>query len=137
MNTCVRCHMVATQTCWWQRRLAVRYNAGFLDQNGSTHDKLTGNGQSVNVNVTKQTNIPPSTCKNHSVLRMWRALGDLSLQFAIIVRAIQKGGLFSYIFCQFSPFRWSNFDLELISFPLFMNTSSCNPIASGIITVGE
>ena len=29
-----------TATCRWQRRLAIRYIAGFLEQNGSTHDKL-------------------------------------------------------------------------------------------------
>ena len=34
-------------------------------------------------------------------------------------------------FRQFSPFRWSNFDLELIYFALYMNTSSYSPIASG------
>ena len=62
---------------------------------------------------------------------MWRALGDPVLHFAIIRGAIQKGKSFSWIFCQFSPFRWSNFDLELIYFTLSMNTSSCSPIASG------
>ena len=54
--------------------------------------------------------------KNHSVSRMWRALGDPFLYLAIIRGAIQKGRLFSWIFCQFSPFRWSDFDLELIFF---------------------
>ena len=54
--------------------------------------------------------------KNHSVLGMWRALGDPFVHFAIIRGAIQKSRLFSWIFCQFSPFRWSNFDLELIYF---------------------
>ena len=39
--------------------------------------------------------------------------------------------LFSLISCQFSPFRWSYFDLELIYFALSMNTSSYSPIASG------
>ena len=62
---------------------------------------------------------------------MWRALGDPFLHFAIIRGAIQKGRLFSWIFCQFSPFRWSNFDLELIYFALSMNTSPYSPIASG------
>ena len=62
---------------------------------------------------------------------MWRVLGDPFLHFAIIRGAIQKGRLFSWIFCQFSPFRWSNFDLELIYFALSMNTSSYSPIASG------
>ena len=69
--------------------------------------------------------------KNHTVLRMWRALGELFLHFAIIHAAIQKGRLFSWIFCQFSLFCWSNFDLELIYFALSLNTSSYNPIASG------
>ena len=32
--------------------------------------------------------------------------------------------LFFLIFCQCLPFRWSNFDLELIYFALSMNTSS-------------
>ena len=27
--------------CQWQRRLTFRYSAGFLEQNGSAHDKLT------------------------------------------------------------------------------------------------
>ena len=62
---------------------------------------------------------------------MWRALGDPFLYFAIIHGAIQKGRLFSLIFCQFSPFRWSNFDLELIYFTLSVNTSSYSAIASG------
>ena len=46
---------------------------------------------------TKQENMPPSTqeYKNHSVLRMWRALGDHFLHFAIIRGAMQKGRLFS------------------------------------------
>ena len=66
-----------------------------------------------------------------TVLRMWRALGDPFLHFAIIHGAIQKGRLFFWIDCQFSPFRWSNFDMELIYFALSMNTSSCSPIASG------
>ena len=60
---------------------------------------------------------------------MWRALSDLFLHFVIIARAIQKGRLFSYIFGQFLPFRWSKFDL--ISFALSMNTSSYSPIALG------
>ena len=42
-----------------------------------------------------------------------------------------EGMLFSEIFCQFSRFHWSNFDLELIYFTLSMNTSSYHPIASG------
>ena len=42
-----------------------------------------------------------------------------------------EGRLFSWIFCQFSPFRWSNFDLKLIYFALSMNTSSYSPIVSG------
>ena len=50
------------------------------------------------------------------VLRMRRALGDPFLHFAIIRGAIQKGRLFLWIVCQFSPFHWSNFDLELIYF---------------------
>ena len=62
---------------------------------------------------------------------MWRALGDLFLHFAIIRGAIQKGRLFSWIFCQFSSFHWSNSVLELIYFALAMNTSSYSPIASG------
>ena len=62
---------------------------------------------------------------------MWRALGDPFLHFAIIRGAIQKGRLFSWIVCQFSPNRWSNFDLDLIYFALSMNTSSYSPIASG------
>ena len=62
---------------------------------------------------------------------MWRALGDPILHFAIIRGAIQKGRLFSWILCQFSPFRWSNFDLELIYFALSMNTSSYSTKASG------
>ena len=62
---------------------------------------------------------------------MWRALGDPFLHFAIIRGAIQKDRLFSWIFCQVSPFRWSNFDLELIYFALSMNTLSYSPIASG------
>ena len=69
--------------------------------------------------------------KNHSVLRMWRARGDPFLHFAIIRGAIQKGRLFSWIFCQISPFRWSDFDLELIYFALSMNTSSYGPITLG------
>ena len=60
---------------------------------------------------------------------MWRVLGGLSLHFAIIALAIQKSALFSYICCQFSPLRWSHFDLEQIYFA-FMNTSSYNPVAS-------
>ena len=59
----------------------------------------------------------------------WRSL---FLHFAIIHGAIQKGRLFSWIFCQFSPFRWSNFDLERIYIALSMNPSSYSPIASGI-----
>ena len=62
---------------------------------------------------------------------MWRALGDPFLHFAIIRGAIQKGRLFSWIVSQFSPFRWSNFDLELIYFALSMNISSYSPIALG------
>ena len=49
--------------CRWQRRLAVRHIAGFLEQHGSAHDKLTKMicvFISVDVN-TKQKNIPPST----------------------------------------------------------------------------
>ena len=61
---------------------------------------------------------------------MWRVLGDPFVHFVIIRGAIQKGRLFSWIFCQFSPFRWSNFYLELIYFALSMNTPSCIPIAS-------
>ena len=57
----------------------------------------------------------------------WRSLFAIS----IIRDATQTGRLFSWIFCQFSPFRWSNFDLELIYFALSMNTSSYSPIASG------
>ena len=38
---------------------------------------------------------------------------------------------FSWILCQFSSFRWSNFDLKLIYFTLSMNTSSYSPIGSG------
>ena len=62
---------------------------------------------------------------------MWCALGDPFLHFAIIRGAIQKGRLFSWIVCQFSPFRWSNFDLELIYFALCMNISSYSSIALG------
>ena len=68
--------------------------------------------------------------KHYSVLRMQRVLGDPFLHFAIIRDAIQKGRSFSWIFCQFSPFRWSAFDLELIYFALSMNTSSYSPVAS-------
>ena len=56
---------------------------------------------------------------------------DPFLHLAIIRGAIQKGRLFSWIVCQFSPFRWSNFDLELIYFDLSMNTPSYSPIALG------
>ena len=62
---------------------------------------------------------------------MWHALSDPFLHFVIIRGAIQKGRLFSCIFCQFSSFCWSNFDLELIYFALSMNTLSYSPIASG------
>ena len=62
---------------------------------------------------------------------MWRALGDPFLHFAIIRGAIQKCRSFSWIFCQFLPFCWSKFDLELIYFALSMNTSSYRPVASG------
>ena len=61
---------------------------------------------------------------------MWRALDDPFLHFAIIRGAIQKGRLLSWFFCQISPFRLSNFDLELIYFALSMNTSSYSPVAS-------
>ena len=61
---------------------------------------------------------------------MWRALGDPFLHFAIMRGAIQKGRLFSWIFCQFSPFRLSNFYLKLVYFALSMNASSYSPIAS-------
>ena len=64
--------------------------------------------------------------KNHCVLRMWSALGDPVSHFAI-----QKGRLFSKMFCQFSPVRLSDSDSELIYFALSMNTSSSSPIASG------
>ena len=57
---------------------------------------------------------------------MWHALGNPFLHFAIIRGASQKSRLFSCIFCQFSPFRWSNFDLELIYFAFIHG-----PIASG------
>ena len=57
----------------------------------------------------------------------WRSL----LHFAIIRGAIQKGRLLFWIFCQFSPFRWSNFDFGLIYFTLSRNTSSYSPMASG------
>ena len=30
-----------TSDCRWQRRLAVRYYVGFLEQNGCAHEKLT------------------------------------------------------------------------------------------------
>ena len=43
----------------------------------------------------------------------------------------RRVGYFLGIICQFSPFRWSNFDLELIYFALSLNTSSYSPIASG------
>ena len=33
-----------TSDCRWQRRLAIRYNVGFLEQNGCTHLKTSGNG---------------------------------------------------------------------------------------------
>ena len=62
---------------------------------------------------------------------MWRVLGDPFLHFVIICGAIQKGRLFSWIFCQFSPFRWPNLYLELIYFTLSMNTSSYSSIGSG------
>ena len=62
---------------------------------------------------------------------MWRALDDPFLHFANIRGAIQKGRLFCWIFCQFLPYSWSNFDLELIYFALFMNISSYSPTASG------
>ena len=61
---------------------------------------------------------------------MWRALGDPVLHFVIIRGALQKGRSFSWIFCQLSPFRWSNFVFELIYFALSINTSSYSPIAS-------
>ena len=50
---------------------------------------------------------------------------------SIIHGAIQKVRLFSWILCQLSLFRWSNFDLELIYFALSMNTSSYSTKASG------
>ena len=90
----------------WQRRLAVRYYVGFLEQNGyvgfleqndCAHEKLT---EMVCISFLlmlilnrKTCHLPPSTreYKSHSVLRMWRALGDPFLHFAIIRDAIQKG----------------------------------------------
>ena len=92
-----------TSDCRWQRRLAVKNYVGFLEQNGRADEKLTEMVCIfiffVDVN-TKQENMPPSTrvykeYKSHSVLRMWRALGDPFLHFAIIRGAIQKGRLFS------------------------------------------
>ena len=62
---------------------------------------------------------------------MWHALGDPVLHFAIIRGAIRKVRLFSWIFCQFSPFRWSDFDWGEFIPLLSMNTSSYRPIASG------
>ena len=56
----------------------------------------------------------------------WRSL------FCISQSSVEPSRRVSYfLFCQFSPFRWSNFDLELIYFALSMNTSSYSPIASG------
>ena len=83
----------------------------------------------VDVN-TKQKNIQPSTRSIKNIL-----FQECGMHLAISLciyrpsREIQKGRLFSYIFCPFSPFHWSNFDLELISFALFMSTSSYCPVA--------
>ena len=52
-----------TSDCRWQRRLTVRYNVEFLEQNGCTHLKLAERVRIfifVDVN-TKQENMPPST----------------------------------------------------------------------------
>ena len=52
-----------TSDCQWQRRLAVRYYVGCLEQNGCAHEKLTEMVCIfifVDVN-TKQENMPPST----------------------------------------------------------------------------
>ena len=41
--------------CRWQRRLAVRYNAGFLDQNCSAHDKLTEMASLMTLTINRKT----------------------------------------------------------------------------------
>ena len=54
---------VLTSDCRWQRRLAVRYNVGCLEQNGRAHSKLAEMVRIfifVDVNI-KQENMPPST----------------------------------------------------------------------------
>ena len=54
---------IFTSDCRWQRRLAVRYNVGFLEQNGCAHSKLAEMVRIfifVDVN-TKQEHILPST----------------------------------------------------------------------------
>ena len=52
-----------TSTCWWQRRVAIRYYVVFLEQNGCAYEKLTEIVCIfifVDVNI-KDENMPPST----------------------------------------------------------------------------
>ena len=88
-----------TLACRWQCRLAVRYIAGFLEQNASAHDKLTEMVCLLTLILNRKT-----YHLAHIVLMIWHALEDLFLHFAIIAWVIQKSRLFSYIFCPFLPF---------------------------------
>ena len=77
--------------------------------------------------------MPPST-RSIKIILFEECGVHLAIPFCISRSSVvppRRVGYFLDFFCQFSSFRWSNFDLELIYFALSMNTSSYSPIASG------